>query len=116
MPEKSGIDTAFWVVAGVPAAGAGVCPRTGVEAAVANATTRRSCRRCKFMLCSPACRQGRQGAPLVCDQLLRDRLDPATHVHLAGPTAIDDTRGVGRNTFRQDRKSTRLNSSHSQIS
>ena len=53
MPEKSGIDAVFWVVAGVTAAGAGVCPRTGVEAAVAKATTKRNSRCCKFMLASP---------------------------------------------------------------
>ena len=50
MPEKFGIDAAFWV-AGVTAAGAGVWPRTGVEAAVANAATKRNCLRCKLMLC-----------------------------------------------------------------
>src|SRR5712691_2576451 len=33
-------------------------------------------------------------------RLLRHSLDPATHGHLAGPTAVDGTRGVGRNTFR----------------
>ena len=32
--------------------------------------------------------------------LLRDCFDPATHIHLAGPTAIDDARRVCRNTFR----------------
>src|SRR5690349_10509269 len=32
--------------------------------------------------------------------LLRDRLYPAAHVHLAGPTAIDDAGRVGRDAFR----------------
>jgi hypothetical protein len=32
--------------------------------------------------------------------LLRDRLDPAAHVHLAGSAAIDDTGGVSRNALR----------------
>src|SRR5262245_12966789 len=32
--------------------------------------------------------------------LLRDRLDPAAHVHLAGPAAIDDAGRVGRDAFR----------------
>src|SRR5215475_13697257 len=32
--------------------------------------------------------------------LLRDRLDPAAHVHLAGPAAINDAGGISRNAFR----------------
>src|SRR5262245_36425315 len=32
--------------------------------------------------------------------LLRDRLGPAAHVHLAGPATIDDARGVSRNALR----------------
>jgi hypothetical protein len=52
MPEKSGIDAALSLLLWAGAAVGAACPKAGVAAAAANATTKRKSRRCKVMLSS----------------------------------------------------------------